>query len=255
MVERGLFVALDVPTAKEALLLVSSIKNVIPPEGISLGYKVGMELFYREGLSFVRELQQQCDGPVFVDLKLHDIPNTVYRTSKNLASQGVRFFNVHASGGVEMMEAAATGAREGAVEAGTPWDVMSVIGVTVLTSTSPEQLNRDMNVTRPLNEHVLHLATLAKQSGLHGVVCSAQEATLLRETLGSDFLKVTPGIRLAADSGVDDQVRVMTPEKAVSAGATHLVVGRPITQASQSAQAAEQVMQAMVSALSPSGVS
>lgn len=231
-----LLVALDIPTAEQAWPLVNQL-NSLP-----LGFKVGMELFYREGLPFVSELQQRSVGPVFVDLKLHDIPNTVYRTAKNLASQGVRFFNVHTLGGADMMEAAVKGAREGAAECGTPWLDMAVIGVTVLTSCSPDQLMADLKVNEPLSNYVVHLATLAQQSGLHGVVCSAQEASVLRETLGPDFYKVTPGIRLANASASDDQVRVMTPEKAVQGGSTHLVVGRPITQASDPAQAAQQIL-------------
>lgn len=241
----GLFVALDVPNAVDAMALVQRVQGAVVPDGVQLGYKVGMELFYREGLSFVRQLQQQCDGPVFLDVKLHDIPNTVYRTARNLASCGVRFFNVHASGGKDMMEAAATGAREGAKEAGISWDEMSVIAVTILTSTSQAVLEKEMKVTHSLPDQVAHLAGLAQTSGLHGVVCSAQEASMLTASLGADFLKVTPGIRLKNQQGGDDQVRVMTPERAIQSGATHLVVGRPITQADHPSKAAEFVMNEM----------
>jgi orotidine-5'-phosphate decarboxylase len=234
-----LFVALDVPTAELAWPLVEKLK------ALPLGFKVGMELFYREGMPFVTELQRQALGPVFVDLKLHDIPNTVYKASKNLASQGVRFFNIHTLGGTDMMEAAVRGAKEGAAEFGTPWDEMAVIGVTVLTSCSTEQLVSDLKVSTSLSEYVVHLANCAKKAGLHGVVCSAQEATVLREVLGADFYKITPGIRLADASVIDDQVRVMTPDKAVAVGATHLVVGRPITQADDPAQAASIVLDLM----------
>ncbi len=183
--------------------------------------KVGFELFVAAGPEFVRQLTGR-GFEVFLDLKFHDIPNTVASACKAAASLGVWMINVHASGGAKMMQAA----REALQGCANP---PKLIAVTVLTSMDKAQL-AGTGVTAEPAEQVQHLAQLAASSGLDGVVCSAQEARLLREVLGQDFLLVTPGIR-PAGSEQGDQSRVMTPAQAREAGVSYVVVGRPITQA------------------------
>lgn len=208
-------VALDYPDARPALALAARLD----PAACRL--KVGKELFTAAGPELVRELVGKGFG-VFLDLKFHDIPNTVAAACRASAELGVWMLNVHASGGRKMMEAA----RE-AVDSSAHKPLL--IAVTVLTSMDEAGLH-EIGIARSPREQVLHLAGLAQQSGLDGVVCSAQEATDLRANFGQDFALVTPGIRPAgADAG--DQSRIMTPEKAIQAGADYLVIGRPITQA------------------------
>lgn len=214
-------VALDVPSSDQALALVDQLDPAL------CRVKVGKELFTRCGPEMLKALHGR-GFEVFLDLKYHDIPNTCAQAVLAAAEQGVWMVNVHASGGRRMMEAA----REVLERYQLP---TRLIAVTVLTSMSPDDL-QETGVTRPLQEQVLHLARLTRDSGLHGVVCSAQEASLLRDALGSDFLKVTPGIR-PADSEVGDQRRIMTPEAAMAAGSTHLVIGRPISRAADPGQA------------------
>lgn len=208
-------VALDYPEAQPALELAARLD----PAACRL--KVGKELFTAAGPQLVRELVGKGFG-VFLDLKFHDIPNTAAAACRAAAELGVWMVNVHASGGSKMMEAA----RE-AVDKASHRPLL--IGVTVLTSMDAAAL-REIGVDRSPREQVLHLAGLARQSGLDGVVCSAQEAADLRARLGAGFALVTPGIRPAgADAG--DQSRIMTPGMAIRAGADYLVIGRPITQA------------------------
>ena len=208
-------VALDYPEAKPALELAARLD----PAACRL--KVGKELFTATGPQLVRELVGKGFG-VFLDLKFHDIPNTAAAACRAAAELGVWMVNVHASGGSKMMEAA----RE-AVDKASHRPLL--IGVTVLTSMDAAAL-REIGVDRSPREQVLHLAGLARQSGLDGVVCSAQEAADLRARLGAGFALVTPGIRPAgAEAG--DQSRIMTPGMAIRAGADYLVIGRPITQA------------------------
>ncbi len=236
-VARRLFVALDVPTAREALALAERLA----PLGV--GFKVGMQLFYAEGLPIVKALQGLTET-VFVDLKLHDIPNTVAGATASLVAGGVNFLNVHAQGGVEMMRAAAHSARKTAHRLNVP--PPRVIGVTLLTSLDEAAL-RDFLCVEGLGvaEYVGHLAAQARQAGLDGVVCSAREAAALRQAMGPDFLLVTPGIRPASATGGDDQARVVTAGDAIREGASHLVVGRPITGASNPRDAAERVLAEM----------
>ena len=208
-------VALDYPEAKPALELAARLD----PAACRL--KVGKELFTATGPQLVRELVGKGFG-VFLDLKFPDIPNTAAAACRAAAELGVWVVNVHASGGSKMMEAA----RE-AVDKASHRPLL--IGVTVLTSMDAAAL-REIGVDRSPREQVLHLAGLARQSGLDGVVCSAQEAADLRARLGAGFALVTPGIRPAgAEAG--DQSRIMTPGMAIRAGADYLVIGRPITQA------------------------
>ena len=210
-----LIIALDFPNATQALAFVDTLS----PEQCKL--KVGFELFVAAGPDFVRALVQRGFA-VFLDLKFHDIPNTVASACKTAAALGVWMINVHASGGSNMMQAAKA-ALQG-VE-----NPPLLIAVTVLTSMDKAQLQTTGITVEPLAQ-VEHLARLAAESGLDGVVCSAQEAALLRQQLGKDFLLVTPGIR-PAGSEQGDQSRVMTPAQAKAAGVSYVVVGRPITQA------------------------
>ena len=186
--------------------------------------KVGMELYYQEGPSIIHEIKEMGHH-IFLDLKLHDIPNTVKSAMKGLAKLGCDLVNVHAAGGREMMEAALEG-----LDAGTAMGVKRplCIAVTQLTSTSEEQMKTEQLVSVSLQEPVLHYATLTKKSGLDGVVCSSHEAAMIRESLGAEFLTVTPGIRLL-DDAVGDQKRVATPDFARKAGVSYMVVGRSIT--------------------------
>lgn len=208
-------VALDYPDARPALELAARLD----PAACRL--KVGKELFTAAGPQLVRQLVGKGFG-VFLDLKFHDIPNTAAAACRAAAELGVWMVNVHASGGRKMMEAA-----RAAVDKASHRPLL--IGVTVLTSMDEAGL-REIGVDRSAREQVLHLAGLAQQSGLDGVVCSAQEAAELRARLGAGFALVTPGIRPAgADAG--DQSRIMTPARAILAGADYLVIGRPITQA------------------------
>ncbi len=182
--------------------------------------KVGMELYYKEGAPMVRELKEQ-GYKIFLDLKLHDIPNTVYKAMRNLGELGVDITNVHASGGIKMMAAALKGLREGAGEGAMP----KLIAVTQLTSTDAETLKNELLIGESLENTVKHYALNAKTAGLDGVVCSPLEASIIKE-LG--LMSVTPGIRLAGDDA-NDQKRVTTPKKAREMGSTYIVVGRSIT--------------------------
>ncbi len=212
-----LIIALDFATAEQALTFVKDLQ----PSQCKL--KVGFELFVAAGPEFVRHLVQRGFA-VFLDLKFHDIPNTVASACKAAAQLGVWMLNVHASGGVTMMQAAK------AALADLP-NPPKLIAVTVLTSMDKAQLASTGIQLEPL-EQVQYLAKLAQDSGLDGVVCSAQEAALLRAQLGDEFLLVTPGIRPeGSDKG--DQSRVMTPRQAKQAGVSYVVVGRPITQAAE----------------------
>jgi len=185
--------------------------------------KIGMELYYAEGPAIVREIKAR-GHKIFLDLKLHDIPNTVKKAMHVLAGLGVDMLNLHAAGTRAMMEAA----MEGAVR---PDGTRSlVIAVTQLTSTSQERMERELLIQRPLDEVVLHYARCAADAGLAGVVCSPLEAGKVHAACGKGFITVTPGVRFAGgDAG--DQVRVTTPAKARELGSDYIVVGRPITQA------------------------
>ncbi|WP_251549094.1 orotidine-5'-phosphate decarboxylase [Neobacillus muris] len=201
-------------------------KFLRPFQGISLFVKVGMELYYQEGPSIINLLKEQ-GHQVFLDLKLHDIPNTVYRAMKGLARLNCDLVNVHAAGGWEMMESAMEGLEAGTSAGGKR---PSCIAVTQLTSTSEVQMQKEQLIQATLMESVLHYASLTKTAGLDGVVCSAQEAAAIRQQIGPDFLTVCPGIRLKSDQ-TGDQKRVSSPEFAKEAGVSAIVVGRSITKA------------------------
>ena len=186
--------------------------------------KIGMELTYACGLEIVKEVKNM-GHKIFLDLKLHDIPNTVKGGMKNLAKLGVDIVICHCAGGIEMMKAAKQGILEGTPEGQEP---AKLIGVTVLTSTSKESMNEELGIPGEVIDTVIHYAKNAKEAGLDGVVCSVHEAKAIHEACGDDFLTVTPGIRLAGNS-VDDQKRVATPEFAKEQGCDMIVVGRSIT--------------------------
>ena len=185
--------------------------------------KIGMELTYACGLDIVKTVKEMGHH-IFLDLKLHDIPNTVKGGMKNLAKLGVDIVNVHCAGGIAMMNAAIDGLNEGAVDGKRPL----CIGVTQLTSTSKEAMNEELGIPGEVIECVKHYAKNAKEAGLDGVVCSVHEAKAIHEVCGNVFLTVTPGIRLADDSK-DDQKRVATPDYAKEQGCDYIVVGRSIT--------------------------
>ena len=215
-------VALDFNNTSGALALVDKLDPTL------CRLKVGKEMFTHFGADFVRQLVER-KFDVFLDLKFHDIPNTVANACKAAADLGVWMVNVHASGGRAMMEAAAK-----ALDSYGETKPL-ITAVTVLTSMSEEEL-KAVGVERPLQQHVLSLAQLAQASGIDGVVCSAQEASFLKEKLGKDFCLVTPGIR-PASAAADDQTRIVTPEQAISNGSDYLVIGRPITKAENSLKA------------------
>lgn len=194
--------------------------------------KIGMELFYAEGPKIVRTLKDR-GHKVFLDLKLHDIPNTVKKTMQVLGEYGVDMVNLHAAGGIDMMVAAKAGLMLGSARLA---EKPKLIAVTQLTSTDEATMHRELLIDRPLDEVVKQYALNAKEAGLDGVVCSAFEAKDIHEACGDDFLTVTPGIRLTKD-GSDDQKRVMTPKEAKEAGSDYIVVGRPITAADKPGEA------------------
>jgi orotidine-5'-phosphate decarboxylase len=222
-IREGLIVALDVSTAQAARGLVSRIGDAA---GL---YKIGLQLFTSEGPGLVREFVDS-GLRVFLDLKLHDIPNTVGHAVKSAADLGVSMLTVHTSGGSDVLRAA--------VEAAGPR--LAILGVTVLTSFGDEDLG-EIGVPRSTPDQVLHLATLAHRVGCAGVVTSPRETALVRRSLGKGFLIVNPGVRPAGTSK-DDQERTATPADAIRAGATHIVVGRPITQAKDPAKAARGIV-------------
>ncbi len=200
--------------------------------------KIGMELFYSEGPEIVKAVKER-GHKIFLDLKLCDIPNTVKKSMKVLSSLDVDMTNLHAFGTKEMMKAAIEGlTRE---DGSRP----ILIAVTQLTSTSEERMKNDLLIDAPLAEVVEHYAKCAADSGLDGVVCSPHEASRVKEVCGKNFVTVTPGIRFA-DSAADDQVRIMTPEKAKSVGSDYIVVGRPITAADDPVAAYERCVKEFV---------
>ena len=226
-----ILVALDVESAAEAMDLANQLRGSVG------GYKIGKQLFTAAGPAIVRELTGRGDR-VFLDLKFHDIPNTVAGAVQSAVATGAWMVNVHASGGSAMMKAAADAAARSASALGRPKPL--IIGVTVLTSMTDAAL-REIGVQRPMIEQVVHLAKLAKASGLDGVVASPQETRAIRDACGSEFQIVTPGIRPADQQGKDDQARTLTPAEAIAAGATYLVIGRPITAAPNPREAAERI--------------
>ena len=203
-------------------------------EGKKPYVKIGMELFYGEGPDIVREIRAR-GHEIFLDLKLHDIPNTVKKAMANLARLGVSMTNVHAAGTIDMMRAAVEG-----LEMGSNGPRPLLIAVTQLTSTSQERMQRELLISETIENTVAHYAGNAREAGLDGVVCSPLEAGLVKKACGADFLTVTPGIRYP-EGELGDQSRVTTPQKAREIGSDFIVVGRPITAAADPVAAYERV--------------
>lgn len=214
---KDVIVACDFNTAEETLRFLDIFTEEKPY------VKIGMELFYAEGPEIVREIKRR-GHKIFLDLKLHDIPNTVKKAMAVLSRLDVDMCNLHAAGTVAMMEAAIEGLTR--PDGTRPL----LIAVTQLTSTDQERMERDLLINEPLEKVVMHYASNAKAAGLDGVVCSPLESPAVHETCGKEFLTITPGVRFA-DGDKGDQVRVTTPEKAKELGSDYIVVGRPITQA------------------------
>ena len=185
--------------------------------------KIGMELFYAEGPDIVREIKRR-GHPIFLDLKLHDIPNTVRKSMKVLSGLDIDMCNVHAAGTIEMMRAAVEGLTR---EDGTR---PLLIAVTQLTSTNEERMQQELLIGASINDTIVKYAQNAREAGLDGVVCSPLEAAMVKDACGRDFITVTPGIRFA-DAAADDQVRITTPARAREIGSDYIVVGRPVTAA------------------------
>ena len=228
-----LIVALDVPTAAQARQLVAAVGDA------ASFYKVGKQLFTAEGPPVVRDLVAS-GRKVFLDLKYHDIPNTVAEAVRAASRLGVSMLNVHASGGSKMLRAAAEAAAQSEAKP-------KVLAVTVLTSLSDQDL-QEIGVSGRAMDQVLRLAQLARANGCLGVVASAREAKEIRREIGEGFLIVTPGVR-PAGAALNDQARHVTPAEAMSAGATHIVVGRPISAGADPGKAARAVVEEMESAL------
>ena len=213
---RDVIIACDFPSAAETMAFLDKFQEEKP------FVKIGMELFYAEGPQIVREIKAR-GHKIFLDLKLHDIPNTVKKAMHSLSALNVDIVNLHAAGTIEMMKAA----REGFVGCG---HVPLIIAVTQLTSTSEERMQKELLISAGINETIVHYAKNAKEAGLDGVVCSPLEAGMVKEACGKEFVTVTPGVRFAGgDAG--DQVRITTPAKAREIGTDYIVVGRPITAA------------------------
>ena len=229
-----LLVALDVETATKAAALADSLR------GVAGGFKIGSRLFTSEGPSIVRTLVEKGDR-VFLDLKFHDIPNTVAQAASAAASLGVWMFNVHASGGTKMMQAARDAANEAAARTGVRPPI--VIAVTILTSLNAPALDEVGLGAGPVLDRALRLAELTRAAGLDGVVASAQETAAIRQRCGAGFTIVTPGIRGggAGAAGTDDQERTMGPREAIAAGASYIVVGRPVIAAADPREAARRI--------------
>ena len=212
-------IALDFPNKEKVEMFLDLF------QGETLFVKIGMELYYQEGPSIVEMIKSKGHS-IFLDLKLHDIPNTVESAMRGLAKLGVNMVNVHAAGGSEMIKAAIKGLREG-----TPigLEIPKLIAVTQLTSTTESTMQMEQLIPVTLIESVMNYAQVAFEAGADGVVCSALEVEAINQKLPQSFLKVTPGIRLASND-LNDQKRVTTPSIAHKLGSTHIVVGRPITQ-------------------------
>ncbi len=229
---RDVIVALDFASAEQVYSFLDKFTGRKP------FVKIGMELFYAEGPSIVKEIKAR-GHKIFLDLKLHDIPNTVKKAMNVLSRLDVDICNLHASGTVRMMEAALEGLTR---EDGTR---PLLIAVTQLTSTDQESMENDLLIKEPIAEVVMHYAANAKKAGLDGVVCSPLEAEKVHSTCGNDFLTVTPGVRFA-DGDIGDQKRVMTPEQAKKIGSDYIVVGRPITAAEDPVAAYERCVREFV---------
>ncbi|MCM1369020.1 MAG: orotidine-5'-phosphate decarboxylase [Candidatus Amulumruptor caecigallinarius] len=217
--EKDVIIACDFASPEATYSFLDNFKEEKP------FIKIGMELFYAGGPEIVKELHHR-GHKIFLDLKLHDIPNTVRKAMKVLSRLNVDMVNVHAAGGIEMMKAALEGLQEGRTDGTRP----RIIAVTQLTSTSQEMLNNQLMIQGRINDVIVRYAQNSKEAGLDGVVCSPLEAAMVKEACGDGFLAVTPGIRYP-DAAKDDQSRITSPARARKIGSDFIVVGRPITAA------------------------
>ena len=229
---RDVIVACDFASAEQVFTFLDKFTDKKP------FVKIGMELFYAEGPQIVREIKAR-GHKIFLDLKLHDIPNTVKKAMNVLSRLDVDLTNLHAAGTVEMMKAALEGLTR--PDGTRPL----LIAVTQLTSTNQESMERDLLIKQPIDEVVMHYASCAKEAGLDGIVCSPLEAGKVHDRCGEGFITVTPGVRFA-DGDVGDQKRVMTPEQAKQIGSDYIVVGRPITAAADPVAAYERCVREFV---------
>ena len=229
-----LVLALDVDNKEKAETLVKELKDYV---GV---FKVGKELFTAEGPSIFKMIRDN-GGKIFADLKYHDIPNTVASAARTLVRHGVEIFNVHASGGYEMMKKTREAIEDESAKLGVKRPVF--LAVTVLTSLNDDDMKR-IKVSESAKEHVLTLAKLAKEAGADGIVCSPQEIEMIKREIGADFITLTPGVR-PVWAAAGDQKRVMTPKEAVDKGTDYIVVGRPITGAADRIDAARKIVMEM----------
>ncbi|HBY56486.1 MAG TPA: orotidine-5'-phosphate decarboxylase [Candidatus Atribacteria bacterium] len=230
-----LVLALDVENFEKADELVDKLSDYV---GV---FKVGSQLFTAEGAKVVNVINER-GGKVFLDLKFHDIPNTVALAAEVATKLGVYIFDIHTSGGYEMMRAATEASKKISLALGVRRPL--ILGVTLLTSINQEILEKDLGIKRKLEEQVVHLAKLAKAAGLDGVVASSREIKGIRKACGEDFIILTPGIRPTGKSS-DDQKRIMTPREAIRLGADFLVIGRPIRDAANPVEAAKEILKEM----------
>ncbi|MBE7707221.1 MAG: orotidine-5'-phosphate decarboxylase [Cyanobacteria bacterium SIG27] len=230
-IRKRLVLALDVEEITEAKKLVDELSPYIGT------FKVGLQLFCGYGLEIVNYIKEK-NSDFFLDVKLHDIPNTVEKASYNVIKNGANFFNVHATGGIEMMRAA----KKGALEAAQKYNKKKplVLAVTVLTSINQETLSNELSNNKTVKDFVIQLAKNAKIAGLDGVVASAKELKAIKRELGQDFIVLTPGIR-PAWSAVDDQQRIATPKSAIEDGADYIVLGRAVTKAVDKVEAMKKI--------------
>jgi len=232
-IKEKLVLALDVEDINEAKQLVQELSPYIGT------FKVGLQLFCGYGLEIVNFIKEK-NSNFFLDVKLHDIPNTVEKASYNVIKNGANFFNVHATGGIEMMKAA----KKGAIEAAEKFNKKKplVLAVTVLTSINQEILTNELSNTKNVEDYVIQLAKNAKIAGLSGVVASPKEIKAIKRELGNDFIVLTPGIRpLWSSKG--DQQRIATPKNAIKDGADYIVLGRAVTQAENRVEAIQKIYQ------------
>jgi orotidine-5'-phosphate decarboxylase len=230
-----LVLALDVNNFKKAEELVDKLTDYV---GV---FKIGNQLFTAEGTKVIKMVQEK-GGKVFLDLKFHDIPNTVARAAEVVSKLGVYIFDIHTSGGYEMMKAAVEASKKLSFALGISKPL--ILGVTLLTSINQEILEKEIGIKKSLEEQVVHLAKLAEAAGLDGVVASPWEIEALRAACGEGFVILTPGIRPAGKSD-DDQKRIMTPQEAIKLGADFIVIGRPITNATNPVKASQEILKEM----------
>lgn len=232
MSKEQIIIPLDVSTKEEAVELVKSLKDSV---GV---FKVGLELINNCGFEIFNLIKEAGAQKIFYDCKFMDIPNTVAGASTGATNQGVWMFNVHALGGLKMMQAARRATDETAARLNIAPPL--VLAVTILTSIDKETLNNDLRIDGEVESQVVHLAKLAKAAGMDGVVASPLEIKAIRKAVGDNFIIVTPGVR-PAGSDIGDQKRVMTPKEAIDSGADYLVIGRPITKAESPQKAANNI--------------